>query len=63
MITPYLPSSCRELQTVEALGWTALGLAAFTFIVSLIAIHATRRKHGYRGTYYDYDYSYVSLGC
>ncbi|KAG8949043.1 hypothetical protein FRC04_009117 [Tulasnella sp. 424] len=50
-------SLCRELQTVEALGWTALGLAAFTFIVSLIAIHATRRKHGYRGTYYDYDYS------
>ncbi|KAG8964090.1 hypothetical protein FRC00_003885, partial [Tulasnella sp. 408] len=51
-------SLCRELQTVEALAWTALGLAAVTFIVSLFAISSTRRKYGYRGTYYDYDYRY-----
>ncbi|KAG8936190.1 hypothetical protein FRC00_009575 [Tulasnella sp. 408] len=50
--------SCRELQTVEALAWTALALAAVTFIVSLFAISSTRRKYGYRGTYYDYDYRY-----
>ncbi|KAG8912434.1 hypothetical protein FRC02_005995 [Tulasnella sp. 418] len=49
-------SECRELQTVEALAWTALGLAAVTFLSALFAIRSTRAKHGYRGRYYDSYY-------
>jgi len=44
---------CRELQTVEALAWTAMALAAVTLLSAIFAIHSTRRKHGYRARYTD----------
>ncbi|KAG8887378.1 hypothetical protein FRB99_004276 [Tulasnella sp. 403] len=47
-------SICRELQTVEALAWTAFGLSVLTLIAAMFAIRSTRPKSGYRGYYHDY---------
>ena len=34
--------SCRQLEAVEALGWTALGLCVLTLLVALFSWHSRR---------------------